>query len=139
MKKLALVAASAAAFALVGCDSMGGSGYSESDAAIGAAFRHHARDVVAGLAPQCPFSVNPDVLTAYDGVGARFEALKESIAGRSLVVDLAVVEADYEHYWSVNQVECAEPDGEGTAEQITQEVAAIDAQLQQLERIVGGI
>jgi len=50
-----------------------------------------------------------------------------------------LVEADYQHYWSVNQVECAAPDGEGTAEQITQEVAAIDAQLQQLERIVGGI
>jgi|GEM_PF-2677310 len=139
MNKLALIAVSAGALALAGCDSMGGGGYSESDAEIGAAFRHHARDVVAGISPQCPYTVNPDVLTAYDGVKARFEALKESIAGRSLVVDLAVVEADYQHYWSVNQVECAAPDGEGTAEQITQEVAAIDAQLQQLERIVGGI
>lgn len=139
MKKQGLVAVSLAALALVGCDSMGGSGYSDSDAQMGAAFRHHARDVVAGLAPTCPFSVNPEVLSAYDGVEARFDALKESIAGRSLVVDLAVVEADYEHYWSVNQVECAEPDGEGTSEQITREVAAIDAQLQQLERIVGGI
>ena len=139
MNKVAVIAVSAGALALAGCDSMGGGGYSDSDAQMGAAFRHHARDVVAGLTPQCPFSVNPEVLTAYDGVNARFDALKESIAGRSLVIDLAVVEADYEHYWSVNQVECAEPDGEATAEQITREVAAIDAQLQQLERIVGGI
>ncbi len=139
MTKLALIMATTAALALAGCDGMTGGGYAPSDAKMGAEFRHHARDVVAGLSPQCPYTATDEGLAAYDGVKERFASLQESISGRSLATDLAAVEADYEYYWSVNSVECAEPDGEGTAEQIAQEVANIDAQLGQLERIVGGI
>ena len=128
------------ALALAGCDGMtGGGSYSQADAKAGAAFRFHARDVVAGLNPKCPFTENPQMLAEYDGVKERFVALKESIAGRSLETDLIAVESDYDHFWSVNPLECAPVDGDNVQEQVAQEVARVSSQLEQLERIAGGI
>lgn len=140
MKKFVTMgAALAMAATLAGCDSIGGGGYSASDAASGASFRHHARDVVAKFNLQCPYTTDVALLAQYDESKKRFDALKESVSGRSFETDLALVEADYNYFWEVNPIECAEPDGEGAAEKVAQEVAIIDAQLEQLEKIVGGI
>ncbi|MEO9463489.1 MAG: hypothetical protein ABJ242_12235 [Marinomonas sp.] len=141
MKTLAKIATATLLMGtLAACDSIGGgANYSEGDAQAGAGFRHHARDVVAGLNPQCPFSQKETVLAQYDEVNKRFAALKEKIAGRSFETDLALVEADYQYYWKVNTVPCASPDGENAAEAIAGEVARVDAQITELENIVGGI
>ena len=124
---------------VAGCDSFGGGEYSVSDAKSGAAFRHHARDVVAKFNLKCPFTEKPEVLAQYDEAQLRYDALKDSISGRSFATDLASAEADYEYLMSVTDLECAAPDGEGTAEKVAQEIAQINAQLEQLEKIVGGI
>ena len=141
MKTLAKIAmATVLMGTLAACDSIGGgANYSEGDAKAGSAFRHHARDVVAGLNPQCPFSAKKDVLAQYDGVNKRFDALKKTITDRSFETDLALVEADYQYYWEVNTVPCASPDGENAAEAIAGEVTRVDGQLEQLEKIVGGL
>ncbi len=140
MKKLATMGvALAMAMTLSACDSLGGGSYSANDAQAGAQFRFHSRDVVAGLNPVCPYSQNPELLAQYDEVIGRFDAVRESISGRSLETDLAIVQADYNYYWDVNQAECGEVDAPGAAEQIAQEVAKMSGQLEQLERIVGGL
>jgi hypothetical protein len=124
---------------LAGCDSLSGGGYSASDAQAGASFRHHARDVVAKLNLKCPYTVNDQLLSQYGDVEKRYAALKESIAGRSFETDLVSAEADYEYLMAQTELNCADPDGPDAAEKVAQEVAQIDAQLGQLEKIVGGI
>ena len=132
-----------AALALAGCSELGSGGqentYGQGDAESGAAFRFHARDVVSGLNLVCPFTADAKLLGQYDPLKDRFAALKDSVKGRPLATDLASVEADYEYYWTQNSAECGPVDGEGTEERVAQEIARIDQQLQQLERIAGGI
>ena len=139
--RLGIAAAITASLALAGRDGMqpGASSYDTRAASAGSDFRYGAREVVAGLQPVCPYTVEDDRLAQYDPVRARMEALEERIAGTALEVDLAVVRSDYAHFWQVNTAECGEPDGETVAEQIAAEIAKIVAGLDRMEAAAGVI
>ncbi|MCP5395838.1 MAG: hypothetical protein H6918_03745 [Sphingomonadaceae bacterium] len=137
MKRLAIAAL---ALSLAACSDLGGgASYGAAEAEMGAMFRSHAREVHGGLNIKCPFTADADLLAQYEPLAQRYAALKESVAGRSLAVDIAIIEADYNAYWEQNVVECGAMDQPGTQERVAQELARIDGNLQQLERMAGGI
>lgn len=137
--RLKLFAVVAASLAVAACDGMqsGASSYTSGAASSGADFRYGAREAVAGLEPVCPFTEQEERLAQYDPVRARMETLEERIAGTALEVDLAVVRADYEHYWQINTAECGPVDGENVEEQISAEIAKIVAGLDRMEAAAG--
>lgn len=125
--------------ALAGCsDLVGGAGsYGESEALAGAEFRFAAREAVGALEPVCPFTADADLLSQYEPLKTRFEALQERIEGTALASDLAVVNADYRYFWEQNPTDCGDVDTPGTAERLEQEFVRIAAALERMERAAG--
>ncbi len=134
-----IAAAVTASLALAACDGMqsGASSYGPDAATAGADFRYGARDAVAGLEPVCPFTEQEDRLAQYEPVRKRMETLEDRIAGTALEVDLAVVRADYNHYWQVNKAECSAADGPEVEDQLAAEIAKIVAGLDRMEAAAG--
>lgn len=129
----------AASLALAGCSGMMGDtgSYGANQASAGAEFRYHARDAWGGLNPVCPFTDDADLLSRYEPLQARLDALEEWIGGTALAVDMQSVRADYDYYWSQNQVSCAEKDTAETAAKVDGELKRVAAALEAMERGAG--
>ena len=125
--------------ALGACDGMqsGASSYSVDAATAGADFRYGAREAVAGLDPVCPYSEEEEQLARYEPLRTRMAALEERVAGTALAIDLAVVRADYGHYWTINDAPCGETDTAETEGQIDGELEKIDNALTRMEAAAG--
>lgn len=141
MKKLILFPALLALSAsLGGCMGGGGDGtYSLQDAKDGAAFRLEAREVIGKLNPVCPYTAKPDLLARYEEPRARYAKLKEWVAKTPFIVDLAVIEADYDQYWTANVAECGAVDSKEGLATMNAEMDALTARLSNLEKLAGVI
>ncbi len=137
MKKLIFLAVPL--LALGACDGMqsGASSYSADAAKAGSDFRFGARDVVASLDPVCAFTEQDERLAQYEPLRTRLNALEERIAGTALAVDLAIVRADYEHYWTVNEASCGETDTGETEDLLAAELEKITNGLDRMEAAAG--
>lgn len=142
MKKffVPLVALSLAA-SLAGCSALGvgGSDYGPDDAAEGAAFRVEAFEAFAKLNPVCPFTADAGQLERYQAPAARYQAVKDWVADTPFIVDMAIVEANYQHYWTVNKAECGAVDTEQSLAQLDGELNALNQRLDNLEKLAGVI
>lgn len=137
MKKLILIPA---VLALGGCLGGGGDGsYSMQNAKDGAAFRLEAREVIGKLNPVCPYTANPELLAQYEAPRARYAKLKEWVADTPFIVDLAVIEADYDQFWTANVAECGPVDTEEGLTTLNAEMEALNARLANLEKLAGVI
>ena len=137
MKKLILIPA---VLALGGCLGGGGDGsYSMQNAKDGAAFRLEAREVIGKLNPVCPYTANPELLAQYEAPRARYAKLKEWVADTPFIVDLAVIEADYDQFWTANVAECGPVDSEEGLATLNAEMEALNARLANLEKLAGVI
>lgn len=129
----------AAIAALAGCSGSGTTDYDRQDAADGASFRLEARETIGRLKPVCPYSVDPAQLARYEEPRARYEALKEWVADTPFIIDLAVIEADYNQFWSDNTTECGPADTEESIGTLNAELEALNARLDNLEKLAGVI
>ncbi len=137
MKKLILVPA---VLALGGCIGGGGDGsYSIQNAKDGAAFRLEAREMIGKLNPVCPYTAKPKLLAQYEAPRARYAKLKEWVADTPFVVDLAMIEADYDQFWKANVAECGPVDTEEGLATLNAEMEALNARLANLEKLAGEI
>ncbi len=127
------------AMTLAGCGALGGGAYGAQEAKDGAAFRLEAREIVGRLNPVCPYSENADQLARYDEPKARYAKLKEWVADTPFAVDLAVIEADYEQYWTANVAECGPVDTDDSIATLNGELEALNARLSNLEQMAGVI
>lgn len=126
--------------ALGGCFGGGGDGsYGLQEAKDGAAFRLEAREVVGKLNPVCPYTANPELLARYEEPRARYAKLKEWVAKTPFTVDLAVIEADYDQFWTTNVAECGAVDTEEGLATFNAEMEALNARLSNLEKLAGVI
>lgn len=141
MKKRILVPVLLALSAtLGGCLGGGGDGtYSVQNAKDGAAFRLEAREVIGKLNPVCPYTAKPDLLARYDEPRARYAKLKKWVSDTPFIVDLAVIEADYDQYWTANSAECGPVDSKDGLATMTAEMDALSARLANLEKLAGMI
>lgn len=122
---------------LAGCGAVGGGSYDTQAAKDGAAFRLEAREIVGRLNPVCPYSENAEQLARYDEPKARYAKLKEWVADTPFAVDLAVIEADYQQYWTANVAECGPVDTDDSIATLNGEMEALNARLSNLEQMAG--
>ena len=135
MKKLIVIPV---VLALGGCFGGGGDGtYSLQNAKDGAAFRLEAREVIGKLNPVCPYTAKPELLAQYDAPRARYAKLKEWVADNPFIVDLAVIEADYDQFWTANIAECGAVDTEEGLATMNAELEALNTRLNNLEKLAG--
>lgn len=125
--------------AVAACSGGGDGSYGGQDAKDGAAFRLEAREIVGKLTPVCPYTAAAEQLARYDEPRARYEKLKEWVSDTPFIVDLAVVEADYEQYWQANVAECGPTDTEESLAMMNAELEALNARLSNLEKMAGVI
>ena len=127
--------------ALAGCSALTGDGtaYTEQNARDGAAFRAEAREVYGRINPVCPYTAEEGQLARYDEPRARYDALKKWVAGTPFTIDLAMIEGEFDHYWTVNDAECGPTDTEEGLVAFDAELNDVDQRLSALEQMAGMI
>ena len=67
------------------------------------------------------------------------EVSKDWVAETPFIVDMAISEANYRHYWSVNVAECGPTDTEETLSALDGELQQLNERLSNLESLAGMI
>ena len=126
---------------LAGCSALGGGGsnYGANEAEAGAAFRVEAFEAFAKLNPVCPYTQNVDQLARYEEPAARYQKIKDWVADTPFIVDMAISEANYRHYWTVHTAECGPTDTEQGLASLDGELQQLNERLSNLEKLAGMI
>ena len=102
--------------------------YSQADAGAGAELRSHASVAVSFLFFPCSKS------SAWDAPIARYFGIKDGLKDERHVIDLSIVEADFNYQMTLADVACADPKSPEAAQRDTLNIAVVESALDRLEK-----
>lgn len=121
---------------LAACSAQGEPQSYDSDAAQeGAEFREIAYDVIATLDSPCPITTDTELQETYAAPRSRLANLEARLGGGNHGVDLAIAQADWDHWLSQNVLECVEPDLPSAEVRLTRDLEAAMEGIIRLEQL----